>query len=77
MSRKLFQWRDLLNLFEGSNKDLAARISDMYDHLIDYGAHRNVDCLALSSDVKHLGQEKYEIITVFAHGREAVLLGMY
>lgn len=73
MSRKLFPWRDLLNLLEGSNKDLAARISDMYDHLIDYDAHRNVDGLALSSDVKHLGQEIYEIITVFAHGREAVL----
>jgi hypothetical protein len=65
-----------LHLLEGANKDLATRISGMYDHLIDYGAHPNVDGLALSADVKHLGQDKYEIITVFAHGREAVLLAM-
>lgn len=76
ISKKLFKWRDLLHLLEGANKDLAARISDMYDHLIDYGAHPNVDGLALSADVKHLGQDKYEIITVFAHGREAVLLAI-
>ncbi len=63
-------------MLDGNNKDLAARISDEYDQLVDYGAHPNVDGLALSSDVKQLDHDKYEIITVFAHGREAVLLGV-
>lgn len=76
LSRKLFQWKDILSLLESADKDLAPRISDMYDQLIDYGAHPNVDGLALSSDVKYLGHDKYEITTVFAHGREAVLLAI-
>lgn len=76
MARRLFSWTDLLKMLDGNNKDLAARISDEYDQLVDYGAHPNVDGLALSSDVKQLDHDKYEIITVFAHGREAVLLGV-
>ncbi|MCZ8251188.1 MAG: hypothetical protein O9318_01835 [Hylemonella sp.] len=76
MSRKLFSWVDLLKLLEGANKVLAERISVEYEQLIDYGAHPNVDGLALSSDVRQLDHDKYEIITVFAHGREAVLLAI-
>lgn len=76
IARRLFSWTDLLKMLERKNKDLAARVSDKYDELIDYGAHPNVDGLALSSDVKQLEHDKYEIITVFAHGREAVLIGV-
>lgn len=75
-ARDLFSWTYLLKMLKGANEELAARISDEYDQLIDQGAHPNVDGLALSSDVKHLDHDKYEIITVFAHGREAVLLGI-
>ncbi len=76
VARKLFGWTDLLKMLEDENHDLAARISDEYDQLIDHGAHPNVDGLALSSETRQLGQDKYEIVTVFAHGREAVLIGM-
>jgi hypothetical protein len=76
VARKLFGWTDLLKMIEGANKDLASRISDEYDQLIDHGAHPNADGLALSSDIRQLGQDKFEIVTVFAHGREAVLVGM-
>lgn len=76
LSRKLFAWVDLLKLLETTNKNLAERISDEYDLLIDHGAHPNVDGLTLSSDIKQLANDKYEIITVFAHGREAVLLSI-
>lgn len=76
MARKLFSWTDLLKLLKGANKELAARISDEYDQLIEHGAHPNVDGLALSSDVKQLDNDKCEIVTVFAHGREAVVLAI-
>jgi hypothetical protein len=76
LAKKLFSWKDLLKMLEGNNEDLAARISDEYDQLIDHGAHPNVDGLALSADVKQLNHDKYEIITVFSHGREAVLLAI-
>lgn len=76
IARRLFCWKDLLKMLERKNKDLAARISDKYNELIDYGAHPNVGGLALNSDVKQLKHGKYEIITVFAHGREAVLIGV-
>lgn len=76
MARKLFLWAELSKLLATANEDLATRISDEYDQLIDYGAHPNVDGLALSSDVKQIDNDKCEIVTIFAHGREAVLLAM-
>lgn len=75
-ARKLFTWTDLLKMLKGANQALAERISDEYDQLIDHGAHPNVEGLALSSNVKQVGQDKYEIVTVFAHGRDAVLVAM-
>ena len=76
VARDLFVWTNLLKKLKGANEALAGRISAEYDRLIDLGAHPNVDGLALSSDVKQLDHDKYEIITVFAHGREAVLVGV-
>lgn len=75
-ARKLFVWADLLKMLKGANQALAERISNEYDQLIDHGAHPNVDGLALSSDIRPLGQDKYEIVTVFAHGRDAVLVAI-
>ena len=75
-SRQLFSWSDLLKTLASTDANLSARISDQYDHLIDHGAHPNVNGLELSSDVKEIGHDKYEIVTVFAHGRDAVLLAV-
>lgn len=75
-ARKLFAWTDLLTMLKRANQELADRIADEYDQLIDHGAHPNVDGLALSSGIKQLGEDKYEIVTVFAHGRDAVLVAM-
>ena len=76
LARRLFSPKKLLKILEDKNEHLALRISDEYEQLIDLGAHPNVDGLALSSEINQVSQDKYEIITVFAHGREAVLLGI-
>lgn len=76
VARSLFAWGGLLKHLQASDGALAERIADEYEHLIDQGAHPNVEGLALSSETKALGNDKYEIITIFAHGRDAVLVAI-
>jgi len=75
-ARALFAWTRLQKLLKETNADLAERIADEYDQLIAYGAHPNVEGLALSSEIKKLDGDKYEIVTVFTHGRDAVLVAI-
>lgn len=74
-ARKNFSWASLIKKLEVSNGQLSSQISQEYERLIDYGAHPNVEGVALSTELRRLNGSAVEMNTLFAHGREGILLG--
>lgn len=75
-AKNLFKWGEVRSTLEKVDANLANRIQTLYEQVIEYGAHPNVDGVALSCEIKPLGEDKYEISTIFLDGRDAVLLGV-
>jgi hypothetical protein len=75
-AKDLFKWGDLRRRLESVDADTARSIQNLYEEAIEYGAHPNVDGVALSSEVKDLGSDRFEVSTVFLHSEEAVLLAI-
>jgi hypothetical protein len=76
VAKQQFKWVDLLKMLGGVDAELAGRIRTLYEECIEYGAHPNVDGVRLRSDVRPLGNDRYEISTIFIGGEEAVLLSI-
>jgi hypothetical protein len=76
VARRLFRWSVLTVLLRGVDADLADRIQSVYGQTIEFGAHPNVEGVLLSSEINQLGEDRYEVSTIFLDGEEAVLLAI-
>jgi hypothetical protein len=75
-ARVLFRWGTLKAMLQQVNGDLADRVQDLYEQTIEYGAHPNVDGVTLSSEMRQVASDRYEMSTIFLHGEDAVLLAI-
>lgn len=75
-SRKLFQWKDIITEIKDKNPRFGPAMSEAYEKSIDLGAHPNVEGIQLSSDVRQIGKDQFELSAIYMHGAEAVLLAV-
>ena len=75
-SKKLFKWVDIMGEIKDKYPRFGPAMSQAYDKTIDLGAHPNVEGIQLSSDVKQTDKDKFELLAIYMHGADAVLLAV-
>lgn len=73
IARRLFKWSELARLLQGVDADLAERVQAFYGQTIEFGAHPNIDGVTLSSEIKQVGEDRYEVSTIFLSGEDSTL----
>lgn len=74
--RKLFAWAPIIREIQDKYPSFGPAMSEAYEKAIDLGAHPNVEGIQLSSDVKQIGEDKFELSAIYMHGKDGVLLAI-
>lgn len=67
-ARNRFAWRDLKTRLCGTSPEVGSEISELYDRLIDFGAHPNIGGIVDASWIEEVPRGGKRIMTAFMSG---------